>query len=73
MSDACNIMFSRCIIDSRSINDTSRVIRMMIVSDAPSCGIILTTVEESFMIVIYFYNTGHCSKFRKVNDAEKKV
>jgi hypothetical protein len=37
-------MFYRSIIDdSWSINDTSRVIRMTIVSDAPGCGVILTT------------------------------
>ncbi len=47
-------MFSRSIIDnSRSINDASRVIRMTVVSDAPSCGIILITLELSFTIVIY--------------------
>jgi hypothetical protein len=48
-------MFSRGIIDnSRSINDTSIVIRMMIVYDSPSCCIILVTLEVSFTIVIYF-------------------
>ncbi len=49
-------MFSRSIIDnSRSINDISRVVRMMIVSDAPSCGIIMTTLEVSFTIIIFIY------------------
>jgi len=44
------LMFSRSIIhDSRSINDTSRVVKMTIISDAPSCGIVLMTI-----IVIFF-------------------
>ncbi len=42
-------MFSRILIDdSGSINDTIRVIRMLIVSD----GVILTTLELSFFIFI---------------------
>jgi hypothetical protein len=48
-------MFSRSIIDnSRGLNDTCRFIRMMIISDAPSCGVIMTTLEVSFTIVIFF-------------------
>jgi len=47
-------MFSRSVNGkSRSINDTSRVIRMMIVSDAPSCGVILTTLQVSLTIIIF--------------------
>jgi hypothetical protein len=47
-------MHSRVIIyDSRSINDTSRVVRMTTISDAPSGGIILKILEVSFMIVIF--------------------
>jgi len=46
-------MFSRSITeDSRSIKDTSRVIRMIIISGAPSCGVILMTLEVSFVIFI---------------------
>ncbi len=38
-------MFSRSIIDvSRSINDISKVIRMMIIGDTPSCGVIQMTI-----------------------------
>ena len=48
--------------DSRNLNDNSRVIRMMIVSDAPSCGIILMTLDVSFTIII-FYNTSNRSCF----------
>jgi hypothetical protein len=41
------IEYSRNIIDdSRSINDISTVIRMTVVSDVPSCGIILMTRAE---------------------------
>jgi hypothetical protein len=48
-------MFSRFIIDdSRGINDTFRVIKMTIVSDAPSCGVILMTLKVSFTIIICF-------------------
>ncbi len=47
MSDACTIMFSR------SINDTSRNVRMMIVSDTTTWNVILTTVESSFTIVLF--------------------
>jgi len=48
-------MFSRSINDnSRSINGTSRIVRMMIVSDAANCGVILTNLEVSFTIVIFF-------------------
>jgi hypothetical protein len=37
-------MLSRSIIDnSKGINNTSRVVGMMIISDAPSCGAILMT------------------------------
>jgi hypothetical protein len=44
------LMFSRSVIyNSRSINDTSRVVRMTIISDAPSCGVFLMTI-----IVIFF-------------------
>ncbi len=43
-------MFSRSITDNSNM---SRVFRMMIISDAPSCGIILKTLEVSFTIVIY--------------------
>jgi hypothetical protein len=39
----------------RSVNDTSRVVRMMIVSDATAWSIILMTLESSFMIVICLY------------------
>ncbi len=47
-------MFTKSITDNfRSINDTSRVYRMTIVSDVPSGGIILMTLEVSFMIVIF--------------------
>ncbi len=47
-------MFSGSIIDnSWSINDTSRVIRIIIVSDAPSCGVILTSIKVG---VIYDHN-----------------
>jgi hypothetical protein len=35
-------------------NDTSRAARIMIVSDAPSCGVILTKLEVSFTIAIFF-------------------
>ena len=38
----------------RSINDASRVIKMMIVSDALSCGVVLMTLEVSFTIIILF-------------------
>jgi hypothetical protein len=50
MSDACaiNVLFYD---EFRSINDTSRVVRMTIVSDALSCGIIVTTLELSFTII----------------------
>ncbi len=37
------------------INDTSRAVRTMIISDAPSCGVILTTPEVSFMIIIFLF------------------
>ncbi len=51
-------MFSRSIIyPSRSVNDTSRVVRMMIASDATAWNIVnvnLTTLEVSFTIVIFF-------------------
>ncbi len=44
----------KSIIDNfRSINDISRVNRMMIISDTPSGGIILMTLEVSFTIVIF--------------------
>ncbi len=44
-------MLSRSIIgNSRRINDTSRVITMKMITDPPSCGIILMTLEVSFMI-----------------------
>jgi hypothetical protein len=47
-------MASRSIIDdSRSINDTFRVVRMIMVSDAPSCAIIPMTFELPFTIVIF--------------------
>jgi hypothetical protein len=60
-------MFSRSITDdSRSVNDTARVVRMttIIVNDTPSCGVtpqlgvsftivILMTQEVSFMIAIF--------------------
>jgi hypothetical protein len=47
-------MFSRSIIDnSRSVNDASIVVTMTIISDAPSCGIILTTLEGSFTVIIF--------------------
>jgi hypothetical protein len=45
---------SRSINDvSRSTNDTTSIVRMTIVSDAPSCGIILMTVKVSFTIIIF--------------------
>jgi hypothetical protein len=44
-------------------NDTSRAVRIMIVSDAPSCGVILTKLEVSFTIAIFFNNT--CDWFQK--------
>jgi hypothetical protein len=40
--------------NSRSINDTSRVIRETIISEAPSCSVILTTLEVPFTIAIFF-------------------
>jgi len=50
---------------SRSVNNTSSVIRMMIIVDATTWSLILesrvvkmTTLEPSFTIVIV-YNTGH--------------
>jgi hypothetical protein len=46
--------FRSIIDDSKSINITSRVTIMTIIIDAPSCGIILMTLEVSFMIVIFF-------------------
>jgi hypothetical protein len=49
MSDTCNVNLVND--DSGSINDSSRFIRMTIVSDAPSCGIILITLELSFMLL----------------------
>jgi hypothetical protein len=54
-------MFYRNVIDdSNRINDTSRVIRMTIISDAPGCGIILMTLEVSFTIIIFIIQaTGH--------------
>ncbi len=64
-----------CIIENITIvNDTSRVIRMVIVSDAPSCGITYDhhsgDSKVSFMLLDnfigqmsliskYFYRTGH--------------
>ncbi len=45
-------MFSRTIIDdSRSINDTTRVDRITIVSDVPGCSFILMTLEVSIMLL----------------------
>jgi hypothetical protein len=38
-----------------------RVVRMMIVSDAQICGVILASLDVSFKIVL-FYNTGHWSE-----------
>jgi len=53
MSDACTINVQyKC--NSRSVNDTSRVIRVTIISDASSCGVILTTLEVSNTIAIFF-------------------
>jgi hypothetical protein len=49
MSDTCNVNLVND--DSGSINDSSRVIRMTIVNDASSCGIIMTTLEVSFMLL----------------------
>jgi len=47
-------MLLRSIIDnSRSINDTSRGISVMIVSDTPICCVILMTLEVSFKSVIF--------------------
>ncbi len=47
-------MYSRSVIDySRSINATSRVVRMTIVRDTKSGGIILMTLEVPFTIVIF--------------------
>jgi hypothetical protein len=51
-------MFTRSITDdSRSINDRSRVVRMMIISDSITWSItynvILMTLEVSFTIVIF--------------------
>ncbi len=52
-------MFSRSIIgNSRSINETSRVIRMTITSNDPSYGIILITLEVSFTSEIFFIIKG---------------
>ncbi len=45
---------SLCYKNTTIVNDTSRVIRKMIVIDAPSCGatiVILTTLEVSFMLL----------------------
>ncbi len=39
---------------ARSINDTSRVIRMTIVGDATTWNVILTTLESSFTVVMCF-------------------
>jgi len=56
-------MFSKRIIyNSRSINDTSRVVRMTILSESTTplaaslTIIILMTLEVSFTIVIFFLN-----------------
>jgi len=38
---------------SRIINDTSRVVRITIIGDAITWSVILTTVEVSFMIVMF--------------------
>ncbi len=53
-SDACTKMFFRSKIDDyRIINDTSSVVRMMIISDVPGCGIILMALEVSLIMVIF--------------------
>jgi hypothetical protein len=39
---------------SKSINGTYRVFRMTIIGDATSWSIILTTLEVTFTIVIFF-------------------
>jgi hypothetical protein len=38
-----SMLYRSVLDDSRSIDDTFRVIRMTIVSDAPKCGLILMT------------------------------
>jgi len=43
----------RIIDDSWSINDTSRVVRMMPQPEAPLMLIILTTLDVSFSIIIF--------------------
>ncbi len=40
-------------MSSRSVNDTYRVVRMMIVDNATNLGIILMTVEITLTIVIF--------------------
>ena len=52
-------MLLRSIIDnSRSINDTSRDISMMTVSDTPICCVILMTLEVSFKLLTNIYSRG---------------
>ncbi len=46
---------------SRSINDTSRVVRLTIVGDATPWSVILMTIESSFTIIIWF-NTCHSAQ-----------
>ncbi len=46
----CGLYYKNIMIE----NDTSRVIRMMAVSDAPSCGIILVTLEVSLAHILFF-------------------
>ncbi len=44
------MFFRSGVDDSGSINNTSRVIRMTIVSDVPSCGIILLYYKNMMII-----------------------
>jgi hypothetical protein len=46
-----------------SINDTSRVIRMMIKDEAIARSIILTTLESLFMIITCLKEGGSVSAF----------
>jgi hypothetical protein len=41
------------LLSTKSMKDTSRVIRMMIIGDATTWSVILTTLESAFMIVIW--------------------
>jgi hypothetical protein len=55
--------------DPRSINDTSRVGRMTIVGDAPSCGVILMNLEVSFTMTRSINYTSIVVRIMIVRDA----